>query len=147
MNNDKKNDNKGPILNRTLEVLYYQIKQEEFNSITNEQLNISSKEWNYLVWFHRYPTLSITKIGKKFLISKATLSIGLKNLISNGLIKKNPGKDARFLKLKVTEKGKKYIAIHDNIQDTIKADLLKYISEEDYEQLITIGDKLLANKK
>ena len=139
-----KTDEKDAILNRFLEVLYYQIKTEEFNSITNEELDITSKEWSYLIWFSRYPSLSITKIAKKFLVSKATLSTGLKDLIKKGLIKKSTGKDARFLKLKLTTKGLSFVKTHNEIQSVIKTDLLKKITEDDYNNLIRIGSKVLS---
>lgn len=135
------------ILNRFLEILYYQLRKEEFNQITNSDLNITSKEWNYLVWFSRYPSLSITKLSKKFLISKSTLSLGLKTLMKNNLVKKSALKDARYIKLKLTTEGKRYVQIHNEIEQTIKEDLIKNISLDDYDVLISIAKKMLLKTK
>lgn len=135
------------ILNRFLEILYYQLRKEEFNQITNSDLNITSKEWNYLVWFSRYPSLSITKLSKKFLISKSTLSLGLKTLMKNNLVKKSALKDARYIKLKLTTEGKRYVQIHNEIEQTIKEDLIKNISLDDYDVLINIAKKMLLKTK
>lgn len=129
-------------VNRGFTKIKAKIRELELNAIRNNDLGITEKEWNYLVWIVENQDKTITELAGILGIGKGTLSNNLKALIKKKLLVKTAAADKRFINLTPTEKGIKYINLHKKEHEKIKAALLKVLTPKEFESLVLIGRKL-----
>ena len=129
-------------VNRGFTKIKAKIRDLELKAIKSHKLDISEKEWNYLVWFAENPNKTITELAEILAIGKGTLSNNLKVLIRKKLLTKRAATDKRYIQLETTEKGRRYIEIHKKEHEKIKTLLLKILTKHEYEDLVVIGRKL-----
>lgn len=128
------------IINRGFTVIKGRIRKAELDAIRKNNLDISELQWNYLVWVSENKDKKMGEIAKLLGVQKGTLSNNIKYLIAKGLMTKE--EDGRLIKIDITKKGQKYIDIHHETHRKIEEDLLKIISKEELENLISTGLKL-----
>lgn len=132
---------KSKVINRGFVEIYGKIREAELEVIRKKDLDITVTQWNYLVWLSEHPNKTITDLSKILGIQKGTLSNNIKFLIKKDLVKKK--EVGRLINIHPTEKGREYIAIHEQIHNLIHNKMSSVLTDEEMEQLEIIGEKLI----
>ena len=116
-----------------------------FNYITNiEELNLKSKgvnvsmtEVHIIEAINNSPVPIMTNVATKLLITTGTLTTAINSLVRKGyVVREQSEEDRRKVFLRLTEKGKLVIKIHDEFHDDMIDNTIKDLKIEEDSELI-----------
>jgi len=116
-----------------------------FNYITNiEELNLKSKgvnvsmtEVHIIEAINNSPVPIMTNVAAKLLITTGTLTTAINSLVRKGyVIREQSHEDRRKVYLKLTEKGKHVIKLHDEFHNDMIENTIKDLEIDEDSELI-----------
>lgn len=117
-------------------------------SIYEKRFGVSIPEWRVIAIVGRFPDLSAVEVAERTVMDKVAVSRAVTKLIKSGVIDREfADADRRRSILNLSEKGR---AVHDEIAPlalAMEADLLTDISDEEFEVLDRVIDKLYAKSQ
>jgi MarR family transcriptional regulator for hemolysin len=121
-----------------------------WRNLMNEELRAvgqSQARWGTLYWIKVFgDTVNQTELADRIGVEQPTLGRILRDLESEGLIERLPGKgDRRAKVIRLTDAAKPVMRDIDRIQNTTRAKLLRGIDPDDLSTCMAVFAKILAN--
>jgi MarR family transcriptional regulator for hemolysin len=121
-----------------------------WRNLMNEQLRAvgqSQARWGTLYWIKVFgDSVNQTELADRIGVEQPTLGRVLRDLESEGLIERIPGRgDRRAKVIRLTEAAQPVMREIDGIQNTVRAQLLRGIDPEDLSTCMAVFAKILAN--
>lgn len=121
-----------------------------WRNLMNEELRAvgqSQARWGTLYWIRVFgDSVNQTVLADRIGVEQPTLGRVLRDLESEGLIERLPGKgDRRAKVIRLTDAAKPVMRDIDRIQNTVRAKLLKGIHAEDLSTCMAVFAQILAN--
>ena len=129
-------------LNELLVDLFNQILILEEITIKDRGIDLSMTEVHVLDAIDKTENNIMSSIASKLMVTQGTLTVSANKLIKSGYVEKyQDEKDKRVYRLKLTEKGKEIIQIHDDFHSDMIDAAMEDLNLEDDQILL----KSLAN--
>ena len=129
-------------LNELLVDLFNQILILEEINIKDRGIDLSMTEVHVLDAIDKTENNIMSSIASKLMVTQGTLTVSANKLIKSGYVEKyQDEKDKRVYRLKLTEKGKEIIQIHDDFHSDMIDAAMEDLNLEDDQILL----KSLAN--
>jgi MarR family transcriptional regulator, transcriptional regulator for hemolysin len=121
-----------------------------WRNLMNEELRAvgqSQARWGTLYWIKVFgDSVNQTVLADRIGVEQPTLGRVLRDLESEGLIERLPGKgDRRAKVIRLTDAAKPVMREIDRIQNSVRARLLKGIDPDDLSTCMSVFAKILAN--
>jgi MarR family transcriptional regulator, transcriptional regulator for hemolysin len=121
-----------------------------WRNLMNEELRAvgqSQARWGTLYWIRVFgDSVNQTVLADRIGVEQPTLGRVLRDLESEGLIERLPGKgDRRAKVIRLTDAAKPVMRDIDRIQNTVRAKLLKGIDADDLSTCMAVFAQILAN--
>ena len=111
-----------------------------------EKGGFSSSHGFILYWLSAEPELTMGELSERINRDKSTTTILVKKLSDEGLVEVFPsGKDSRKRLVRLTQKGREFIPLTEDISKTLMKSCYRDFSEEEKDTLLALLKKLCSN--
>ena len=130
---------------KIVENLSFMMEKYEEKALNNEELtSLTGKQINYIDIINEFNEPTFSQIAETLNVTKPTVTIAIDNLISRGYIKKiQSEKDRRVYHLRLTDKGKKVVKLHNKCHREFANKISNCLSPEETKNLVGILKKVV----
>ncbi|MBQ8907625.1 MAG: MarR family transcriptional regulator [Clostridia bacterium] len=110
-------------------------------------LGIHRSQHRLLMHLHRRDGATQKELAEELEVSPAAVAVSLKKLEGEGFVRKASSQDGRVNQVYITEKGKQIAESSRSFFEAIDAEMFSSLSEEEFDALYSILEKIEANLK
>jgi len=108
--------------------------------------NLTWAQFIYLDTIGKLNNPTISQVANTLNVARPTVTNTVNSLVSGGFVEKvQTSEDKRIHNIRVTKKGMKIIAAHNQVHRSLAKDLIAPLTAEEVSQLVTLFEKILAN--